>query len=93
VASIESLLEIGQRHYAPRQLKLEHIVCGFFPQSVEPREFERWLTQDAGLTRSQARAVIRFGHKGLTMQDAAAGHPRDRLVTQIEEATRLLRST
>ena len=43
-------------------------------------------------TRSQARAIIRFGHKGLTTQDAAAGHPRDRLVAQIGEATRLLRS-
>jgi Escherichia/Staphylococcus phage prohead protease len=57
------------------------------------REFERWLTQDAGLTRSQARAVIRFGHKGLTTQDAAAGHPQDRLVAQIQDATGLLRST
>ena len=27
------------------------------------REFERWLTQDAGLTRSQARALMRSGHK------------------------------
>jgi hypothetical protein len=25
------------------------------------REFERWLTQDAGLSRSEARAVIRHG--------------------------------
>jgi len=57
------------------------------------REFERWLTQDAGLTRSQARAVIRSGFKGLTTQDAAAGHPRDRLVAQIGEATRLLRDS
>ena len=39
------------------------------------REFQRWLTQDAGLTRSQARAVIRHGLKGLTTQDAARGHP------------------
>jgi HK97 family phage prohead protease len=57
------------------------------------REFERWLTQDAGLTRSQARAVIRCGLKGLTTQDAAAGHDQDRrLFTRIEEATRLLRA-
>ncbi len=35
------------------------------------REFERWLTQDAGLSRSQARAVIRDGFKSLSgMQDA-----------------------
>jgi len=25
------------------------------------REFERWLTQDAGFTRSEARAVMRDG--------------------------------
>ena len=57
------------------------------------REFERWLTQDAGLTRSQARAVIRHGLKGLTTQDAARGHPPPRrLIDRIEEATRLLRS-
>ena len=37
-----------------------------------PREFERWLTQDAGLTRSQARAVMRDGLKGLTGQQEAA---------------------
>ncbi len=29
------------------------------------REFERWLTQDAGFTRSQARALMRDGFKGL----------------------------
>jgi len=56
------------------------------------REFERWLTQDAGLSRSEARAVIRHGLKGLTRQDAAAGLPPPRrLIDQIEEATRLLR--
>jgi HK97 family phage prohead protease len=56
------------------------------------REFERWLTQDAGLSRSEARAVIRHGLKGLTRQDAAAGLPPPRrLIDQIEEATLLLR--
>jgi HK97 family phage prohead protease len=64
----------------------------FAHRAPTEREFERWLTQDAGLSRSQARAVIRSGHKGLTMQDAAGRHPRDRLIAQIEEATRLLRN-
>jgi hypothetical protein len=64
----------------------------FAQRAPTEREFERWLTQDAGLSRSQARAVIRSGHKGLTMQDAAGRHPRDRLIAQIEEATRLLRN-
>ena len=63
----------------------------FAAHAPTEREFERWLTQDAGLSRSQARAVIRFGHKGLTTQDAAAGHPRARLIAQIDAATRFMR--
>jgi HK97 family phage prohead protease len=63
----------------------------FAAHAPTEREFERWLTQDAGLSRSQARAVIRSGHKGLTMQDAAGRHPRDRLIAQIEAATRIMR--
>ena len=56
------------------------------------REFERWLTQDAGFTRSEARAILGHGLKGLARQDAAAGLPPPRrLIDQIEEATRLLR--
>jgi uncharacterized protein len=35
------------------------------------REFERWLTRDAGLTRAEARAVLRDGLKGLK----AVGEP------------------
>ena len=74
------------------QARVAHVKARpFSGRQPTEREFERWLTQDAGLTRSQARAVIRSGFKGLTTQDAAAGHPRDRLVAQIGEATRLLR--
>ncbi len=29
------------------------------------RDLERWLTRDAGLTRMEARAVVRDGFKGL----------------------------
>ncbi len=73
------------------QARVAHVKARpFTRRTPTEREFERWLTQDAGLTRSQARAVIRHGHKGLTTQDAAAGHPRDRLIAQISEATRLL---
>lgn len=40
------------------------------------RVFERWLTRDAGLTRGEARAVIRSGLKGLhALRDA--GGSRD----------------
>ncbi|MBZ0215984.1 MAG: HK97 family phage prohead protease [Fimbriimonadaceae bacterium] len=49
-----------------------------------PRQFERWLTRDAGLTRSQARAVMRHGIKGLAAkQDAAGGRNHlDRLLAR-----------
>jgi hypothetical protein len=63
----------------------------FAHRAPTEREFERWLTQDAGLSRSQARAVLRAGYKGLITQDAARGHPRDRLVAQIQDATLRLR--
>ena len=37
------------------------------------REFERWLTRDAGLSRSQARTVIRDGYKTLSAKQDADG--------------------
>lgn len=41
------------------------------------REFERWLMQDAGLSRSEARAVSRGGLKGLAATQDAAGATSD----------------
>ena len=38
------------------------------------REFERWLTRDAGLTLAQARAVIAHGLKGLCPAEAATAN-------------------
>jgi hypothetical protein len=35
------------------------------------REFERWLTQDAGFSRSQARQVIQSGFKSLAVKPGA----------------------
>ncbi len=61
-----------------------------------PRQFERWLTRDAGLTRSQARAVMRHGIKGLAdTQDAAGGHhPLDHLLAKsILRAARSMKPT
>lgn len=57
------------------------------------REFERWLTQDAGFTRSEARAVLRDGLKGLKLlRDAGqASSWEQRLLKQIAEATQLFR--
>jgi hypothetical protein len=58
------------------------------------REFERWLTQDAGFTRSEARALMRSGLEGLSsLRDAGgASSPERRLAAQMREAAELLRS-
>lgn len=57
------------------------------------RSFERWLTQDAGLTRSEAKAVSRSGLKGLqALRDARGGSwDEARLLEQIQAATALLK--
>ncbi len=59
------------------------------------RELERWLTQDAGLSRSEARALLRDGLKGLgRTRDAAAGLPEEaRLAERIASVARLLRTS
>lgn len=59
------------------------------------REFERWLTHDAGFTRTEARALMRDGFKGLgSLRDAGRGASWEkRLAGQIAEATRLLKSS
>jgi HK97 family phage prohead protease len=52
------------------------------------REFERWLTRDAGLTRWQARAVVARGFASLTRKrDAARGQPQA-LAERIRHAAR-----
>lgn len=62
---------------------------------LSTREFERWLTQDAGFTRSQARALMRDGYKGLNSLREAGGANswEKRLLGQLAEATRLLQSS
>lgn len=59
------------------------------------REFERWLTQDAGLTRTEARAVLREGFKGLAALRDAAATPSDtaRLANRCAAVAAYLRST
>ncbi len=59
------------------------------------REFERWLTRDAGFTRSEARAVMRGGFNGLkSLRDAGSGSAWEQQVAaQIAEAARLLRQS
>jgi uncharacterized protein len=58
------------------------------------REFERWLTRDAGLTRSEARAILRDGLKGLeALRDADRGSAvTARLVERIRDAASVLKT-
>lgn len=66
--------------------------CGAVPTE---REFERWLTRDAGLSRSQARALMRAGMKGLQALRDVSRSPSDetRLAGRIREAARRLSRT
>jgi uncharacterized protein len=55
------------------------------------REFERWLTRDAGLTRSEARALTRSGLKGLRgLRDAGAAF-HGGLAEQMRDAARRIK--
>ena len=64
----------------------------FAGRTPTPREFERWLMLDAGLSRSEARAVIGNGLKGLLAKRDAGVPANDdaRLVATIHAATRLM---
>jgi HK97 family phage prohead protease len=56
------------------------------------REFERWLTRDAGLTRMEARAVLRSGFPGLkALRDAGRTFNGDAvLASRFRDAARLM---
>ncbi len=64
----------------------------FAGHTPTPREFERWLMRDAGLSRSEARALIGHGLKGLAAKRDAGGAASDdaRLLATIRAATRLM---
>jgi hypothetical protein len=75
------------------QARVESVKTGPLAGRVPTeRELERWLTRDAGLTRMQARAIVRSGLKSLSGQrDAADGHsPEQAALRAIREATRLM---
>jgi Escherichia/Staphylococcus phage prohead protease len=56
------------------------------------RDFERWLTRDAGLTRKEARALMSAGFDGLkALRDAGRGSTEAQLASRIAEAARALR--
>ena len=67
-------------------------MVSFAGRTPTPREFEHWLMRDAGLSRSEARAVMGQGFKGLAAKRNAGGLPEDevRLIATIQSATRLL---
>lgn len=67
----------------------------FVKRPPTEREFERWLTRDAGLTRNEARALMRSGIKGLeALRDAGAGDADEaRLIRSINRATDLVRNS
>jgi len=54
------------------------------------REFECWLTRDAGLTRSEARAVIAKGFATLASERDAAPGTSESLAATIRQATRMI---
>ena len=56
------------------------------------RIFERWLTRDAGLTRSQARTVIARGYSALIGRRDGAASP-GALADTIRAATRTIQQT
>ncbi len=64
----------------------------FVTHTPTPKEFERWLMHDAGLTRSEARAVMAGGLKGLAARrNAGRSSPGDtRLIDTIRAAVRLM---
>jgi hypothetical protein len=53
------------------------------------REFERWLTRDAGLTRGDARAVITRGFASLMRERDAAPDDPSALARKIRRAATL----
>ena len=67
----------------------------FVRKAPRERELERWLVRDAGLTRSEARALMHTGFKGLTARRDAVGaqYGAGRLADRIGDLARLMRSS
>lgn len=55
------------------------------------REFERWLTRDAQLTRAEARTVIARGFSALSRERDASRNTVEGLAARIREAARNIR--
>lgn len=67
----------------------------FAASAPTEREFERWLTRDAGLTRMEARAVLRAGFHGLkALRDAGRTFDSDAgLASRFRDAARHMQPT
>lgn len=62
-------------------------VTGVKGMEMQEREFERWLMQDAGFSRSEARVIINQGFKSLAaMQDAGSAEIRELAALWAESA-------
>ncbi len=65
---------------------------GWTPPLATERDFERWLTRDARLTRAEARALMRTGLKGVRdLRDAVPDAIDKALSERLRAATRLIR--
>ena len=64
----------------------------FAGETPTEREMERWLTRDAGLSRSEARAVLSSGFRGLKALRDAGSHANEEatLAARIRDAARSL---
>ena len=70
--------------------RVESIKGGGARSLPTTREFERWLTRDAGLTRGDARAVIAKGFANLVRERDAARNTPGGIVEMIRAATRMI---
>ena len=59
------------------------------------QDFQRWLTQHAGLTRTHARTVIRSGYRALTgtVDMCAEGRSDSRLIGALRRAAALMKGS
>lgn len=78
--------------------RIAAVKAGPFPDGTPtPRQFERWLMHDAGLRRSEARALMAHGFKGLKAKRDAGrrttSRERAQLIARISAATELMRGT
>ena len=67
-----------------------HSVKGGVRELPTIREFERWLTRDAKLTRTEARAVIARGFTSLMRERDAAPDTPEGLAGKIRRAARII---